>query len=165
MYSHSFTLIAYKLRKNLSFGRLPVRASADGQIQRTLTTPAEPRVPSSDPGGAREPTIEKSLRTSNPTCVPRPPAGERFLNPLPYRSSRPSIAEDLQQEILDRVETHGQLDASSITRLRTPVRSPSIGSVGSSSGRQLRMVSGSSYELTGRAERQPDPDATRKRTD
>jgi DNA-binding IclR family transcriptional regulator len=76
------------------------------------------------------------------------------------------MAEELQREILDLLETHGQLDSSSIARLTNAhpltINRNCLGLVRAG---QVKLVSGGSYELTERGERQLGSDAAQNRRD
>lgn len=76
------------------------------------------------------------------------------------------MAEELQQEILGLLKTHGQLDSPTIARLANahPLTINRICMDLVRAG-QIKIVSGGSYELTGRGKRQLGADASRNRPD
>lgn len=76
------------------------------------------------------------------------------------------MAEELQQEILVLLNTHGQLDSPTIARLANahPLTINRICMELVRSG-QIQMVSAGSYELTGLGKQQLRDDAAQKRGD
>lgn len=76
------------------------------------------------------------------------------------------MAEELQQEILDLLETHGQLDSSTIARLTNAhpltINRNCLELVRAG---QIKLVSGGSYELVDEWERQLGSNGAQNRRD